>query len=106
MPTVMANWYKATSLPLLCDGDNSELYKGDNMEATPIPSPPISRYITRSVNPIVKAQPMADTPKSIADRISSFFLPYLSLKRPAIETPKMQPNNAELTYHPVPAASN
>ena len=76
------------------------------MEATPIPRPPINRYMTRSANPIVKAHPIADTPKNSADKMSIFFLPYLSLKIPARETPKIQPTNAELTYHPVPAASN
>src|SRR5438046_8605513 len=106
MPTVIANWYKATSLPLLYDGDNSEIYRGDNIDATPMPRPPINRYITKSINPIVNAHPIADTPKKRADKTSIFFLPYLSLRIPETETPRMQPTNAELTYHPVPAASN
>ena len=45
-------------------------------------------------------EPVADTVKHIAAKISAFFLPSLSVMVPATIQPKMVPNNAEETTQP------
>lgn len=52
----------------------------------------------------MNAQPIAETVNKAAATSSTFFLPYLSLIKPANETPTTQPTKAELTYQPSMAA--
>ena len=70
-----------------------------------MPTPPTILYATNSVNYAEMAQPKAETVNSNADSIIERFLPMLSPRRPATDTPKMLPTNAHPTYHPFWSAS-
>src|SRR5699024_3310120 len=70
------------------------------MEAMPIPNPPISRKLINTATPSDNIQPIVENINRTADHNNPVFLPYLSLKLPAIATPIIQPNRAELTNHP------
>ena len=96
----MANWYNDTSRPRYWGTDTSDIYNGEIMETTPIPTPPMMRYITSSLKEDANAQPMADAENSMAERIIVFFRPPLSLRIPAQATPPIEPINAQPTYHP------
>ena len=75
------------------------------MEAIPTPTPPIPLNMTNWLNESDRAHPMAERAKKIPAMSRIFFLPYLSLRIPVTETPKIVPTSAELTYHPSQTAS-
>lgn len=106
MPNVMANWYRATIFPRIADGETSEIYMGETIEATPTPTPPISLYKTSSLKELQSAQPKAEIKKKKADKIKILFLPNRSDNSPANNTPITHPTKAELTNHPSCTASN
>ncbi len=71
------------------------------MLTTPIPMPPMILYMTRSLNPVHRQQPIAETLNSTADIKSVFFLPKKSLITPANATPIIEPTRAQPTYQPL-----
>lgn len=82
------------------EGATSEIYIGETMDTMPMPAPPIILYTINPLKVPASAQPMAETENSTAERIITFFLPYLSAKLPAMLTPIIEPNKAQPTYQP------
>lgn len=100
MPIVKASWYSDTIIPRNREGENSEMYKGETIDATPMPNPPTKRNITNVVNEPESMQPTADIRNKTADSINTTLRPYLSLSLPEKLTPIMQPRRAQLTNQP------
>src|ERR1019366_9610214 len=89
-----------TNWPLIFAGAISEIYIGANMDAMPIPRPPIKRKNTNQLRLIGIAIPRDETAKSMADKINTFLRPILSLNLPANIAPTMQPINAQDATQP------
>src|SRR5579863_9204367 len=81
-------------------GATSAIYMGERFEAAPMATPPAMRQNTKALK--LNAQPVRrdDAAKSMADRMSSFLRPYLSLSAPEKREPRRHPSNAQLFAHP------
>src|SRR5687767_4691183 len=106
MPITIANWYRLTNVPRIFAGEISEMYKGESIEAAPIPKPPINLANTNCVRLAGIAAPSDEMIKSSAVIIKTFFLPILSLKYPAPIAPNTQPQIALLAAQPIIAVDN
>ena len=67
IPTTIANWFNATSLPRILAGDISVIYIGETTDAMPTPSPPINLAMTNSIKVRVKAEKTAEIKKRSAE---------------------------------------
>jgi hypothetical protein len=87
-------------------GEISAMYIGDVRDAAPTPKPPMNRKIMNSVRFLGSAVPRAETRKSTAEIIKTFFLPIRSLMVPAKAAPKTQPTSAQDATQPTPFGSS
>ena len=95
-----------TIFPRIGAGEISAIYMGAAMDAAPTPMPPNIRNTINWLNVSGNAVPNADIKKKIPANTKVFFLPNLSLSKPAIATPIMQPTSAEEAAQPVAAGVN
>tara|TARA_B100001750_G_scaffold79267_1_gene62901 strand:- start:3159 stop:3575 length:417 start_codon:yes stop_codon:yes gene_type:complete len=100
IPTTIANWFNATSLPRILAGDISVIYIGETTDAMPTPSPPINLAMTNSIKVRGKAEKTAEIKKRRLQSIRTFFLPAQSAIRPAIKAPKVHAIIKLLTAKP------
>src|SRR5258708_8425257 len=91
---------RAIILPLKDGGENSEIYRGQIIEATQMPSPRMGGKPMRTVALPASIQPMAERKNNPAESSMIFLRPYTSLSFPESATPIMQPSRAELTNQP------
>ena len=73
------------------------------MEAIPTPTPPINLANTNWVRLLGIEEPTAEIKNKIAERISTYLRPNLSLKNPAKMTPIIHPQIALEAAQPVSA---
>jgi len=99
-PILMVSWLMATKAPRVFAGVISLIYMGERLEARPMPRPPSQRKKTNVLNSLARAVPMAETVKKMDARISRRLRPNLSLRRPDMMAPTMQPTRALLMAHP------
>ena len=76
------------------------------METTPIPTPPRIRAITNWSNELTDAQTIPDTEKKTAATSIVTLRPQWSLSLPAINTPMIEPINAQPTNQPTCISSS
>jgi hypothetical protein len=70
------------------------MYKGDSIDADPIPMPPTMRAMLNSVKSRAKAEPIDETANNTAERSKDRLRPVRSLRTPAKLAPTIHPINA------------
>ncbi|GMA51407.1 hypothetical protein GCM10025857_27640 [Alicyclobacillus contaminans] len=101
IPRTTPNWLVPTKRPRMRAGEISEMYIGETMEATPIPSPPINLDSTNIATEFAAAQPRLEMTNSTPANRRTGFLPARSLRNPATSTPIMAPKGMLADTNPV-----
>ena len=81
-------------------GAISEIYIGDNIDAMPMPTPPIKRKKINVLMPEGIMMPIEEMANAKAEIINTFFLPSLSLKPPESMALAIQPTSAHEAAQP------
>ena len=100
MPPTMAIWFTATIRPRMWAGVISAMYIGVEIEAMPMPRPPMMRKTMNVVMSSGTAVPMAEARNITAARNIASLRPKRSDSGPTSSTPAAQPTSTQPEAQP------
>ena len=100
MPPTMAIWFTATIRPRMCAGVISAIYIGVEMEAMPMPNPPMKRKQMKVQMSFGTAVPMAEARNIAAARNMASRRPKRSEIGPTSSTPAAHPTSTQPEAQP------
>src|SRR2546423_15681203 len=91
MPITIAKLFRERRELRRRAGEIPEMYRGDNVEAMPVATPPMKRAITNSIRARGRAAPIDEIVNKAAALKRTFFLPKRSLVKAARLAPTTHP---------------